>query len=108
MRLATPIGERRENWLMRGDRVNEIEEWIKLHDSRLEGIARDAELPLGVIQLAAALVLSGLDDDEINPHLSDHLLSMDGQRNPLAGAPRALEEIRALVELNRLDDSGTR
>jgi len=38
-----------------------------------------------------------LADQDIYDLLREHIVSMDGQHNPLAGAPRALEEIRVLA-----------
>jgi hypothetical protein len=77
--------------------VNNIEEWVRGHDSQLEDIAAQANLATPLVHLAAMLVLSGLQDEEIYELLSDHIVSMDGQTDPLEGAPRALEEIRSLV-----------
>ncbi len=81
-------------------------DWFELHQSHLEDVARRSGLPLSVVQLAAALVLSGLEDPEIYPHLSDHLISMDGKRNPLAGARQALAEIRTLIDVSSRGDTG--
>ena len=86
--------------------MNELDEWMDRHEARLGDIAQETGLPVGVVHLAAVLVLSGLDDDEIYPHLGDHMLSMDGKHDPLAGAARALEEIRQLVDVSSPGDPG--
>lgn len=79
--------------------MNDIEEWVQAHDAPLEAIARDTHLPSHLVHLAAALVLAGASDDDIYEHLGEHVISMDGQRSPLAGAPRAIEQIRQLAAI---------
>lgn len=77
--------------------VNDIEDWIRAHGDRLEDIARDTDLSPYLVHLAAVLILEGLADDEIYGMLGEHVISMDGQHNPLTGAPEAIEEIRLLA-----------
>jgi hypothetical protein len=77
--------------------VNSIEEWVRGHDASLENIARDTELPTSFVRLAAVLVLEGLPDHEIYDLLREQVISLDGQHNPLGGAPLALEQIRLLA-----------
>ena len=79
---------------------NDVEAWFEAHATSLEHLAHEAGLAPGLVHLAAALVLAGLDDDEVYEQLGHHVLSLDGQHDPLAGVPTALHEIRRLVAAN--------
>ena len=71
--------------------------WLEEHASSLHQLAHDAGLAVGLVDTAAALVLMGLDDDEIYDQLRARVIFPDGQQNPLAGAPHVVHEIRRLV-----------
>lgn len=77
----------------------DIEDWVRAHDAPLEAIAGATGLPSHLVHVAAALVLAGASDDHIYDHLRAHVLSADGQHSPLAGAPRALAQIRQLAAI---------
>ncbi len=77
--------------------MNEIEAWVRDHEPSLREIAEETHLPPGLVNLAAASVLVGAEDDEIFRLLSEHVVSSNGEDNPLAGAPPALTKIRRLA-----------
>jgi hypothetical protein len=77
--------------------VNDIEDWLRDHDASLEGIARETKVSEHLVHLAAMLVLEGLPDEAVYEILGEHIISMDGQHDPLAGAPLALGRIRMLA-----------
>lgn len=77
--------------------MTEIEQWIDLHDAELREVAGRRHTDADVVRLLAMFVLSGLEDEEIYEQLREVLPSPDGQRNPLAGAPAVLDDLRDLV-----------
>ena len=76
---------------------SEREAWMDQHALALDELADETDVAIELVHMAAELVLMGLFDDEIYDHLSAHVLSLDGQHNPLGGAPRVVHEIRRLV-----------
>lgn len=58
---------------------------------------RDTRLGADVVGFIALLVLTGHSDEEIYAELAGHIVSPDGQRNPLEQAPEAIEVIRGLA-----------
>jgi len=77
--------------------MSDIDDWLRAHEEELAQIARGADLESSLVHLAAVLVLAGIEDAQIYDQLHALVVSLDGQRHPLAGAPRALEEIRRLA-----------
>jgi hypothetical protein len=71
--------------------------WLDEHAQRLDAVADECGLAPGLVRLAAVLVLHGIPDDAIYDELNTHLVSLDGQHAPLAGAPHALDEIRRIA-----------
>lgn len=76
--------------------ANDLELWLKRHQGHLEQLVRDTRLGVDVVHLIALLVLTGHSDEEIYGELGAHTVSLDGQRNPLEEAPKAIEVIRGL------------
>ncbi|MDR3649179.1 MAG: hypothetical protein P4L20_08820 [Acidimicrobiales bacterium] len=77
--------------------MSDIDDWLRAHEEELADIARGTDLESPLVHLAAVLVLAGFEDTQIYDQLHALVVSLDGQRHPLAGAPRALEEIRLLA-----------
>jgi len=77
--------------------MSDIEDWLRAHEEELAQIARGTDLESALVHLTAVLVLAGIEDTQIYDQLHALVVSLDGQRHPLAGAPRALEEIRRLA-----------
>ena len=77
--------------------MNEISEWLEVNAERLAEIASETELDATVVHLIAVLVVAGLADDQIYEQLSGLVISLDGKGRLLAGAPRALGEIRRIA-----------
>jgi hypothetical protein len=77
--------------------MSDIEDWLQAHAEDLAEIARTADLASSLVHLVAVLVLAGIEDDQIHEQLHAVVVSLNGQRHPLAGAPRALEELHRLV-----------
>jgi len=77
--------------------MSDVEDWIRVHDEELAQIATTVHLEASVVHLVAVLVYAGVEDAQIFDQL-DHLLpSIDGPPHSLAGAARAVEEIRRLA-----------
>jgi hypothetical protein len=77
------------------------EAWLRDHADRLAEIAQERGLALRAVQLVAVLVLAGFSDPEIFNELGSARVSLDGPRDPLAGAPAVLDELRRLVASER-------
>lgn len=77
--------------------MNDIEAWLEQHDEALSEIAHDNSLETGLVHLSAILVLAGLDNIEVLDQLVGMAHSLNGSRDPLAGAPDAIEAVRHLV-----------
>jgi len=77
--------------------MSDIEDWLRAHEEELADIARGTDLESALVHLTAVLVLAGIEDAQIYDQLHALVVSLDGQRHPLAGAPRALEEISRLA-----------
>ena len=71
--------------------------WLDHHAGQLAQLAGEHTVDLGLVRLAAILVLAGLTDIEILHELSGHHVSSDGERDPLAGLPATLDALRAMV-----------
>jgi len=80
--------------------MSDIDDWLQAHESDLAEIARATDVASALVRLAAVLVLAGIEDAQIEDQLHG-LVSLYDQRYPLAGAPRALEEIHRLATGNR-------
>jgi len=76
--------------------MSDIDDWLRDHEDDLGQIARETDVASALVRLAAVLVLAGMDDAQIEDQLYG-LVSLHDQRYPLAGAPRALEEIHRLA-----------
>jgi len=77
--------------------MSDVADWLRAHEADLAEIAEIAEIDAGLVHLAAVLVLAGIEDAQINDQLHGLVVSLNGQRHPLAGAPRALDEIHRLA-----------
>ena len=55
--------------------------------------------------MTADFVLMGLADEEIYDHLRAHVLSSNGQHNPLDGAPHVVRELRRYVAATTEENS---
>jgi hypothetical protein len=77
--------------------MSDIEDWLEAHEGDLAQIAESADLDAGLVHLTAVLVLAGIEDAQIYDQLQGLVASLNGRRHPLAGAPRALEEIHRLA-----------
>ena len=76
--------------------MSDIDDWLHVHEGALDDIARETDVPSALVRLAAVLMLAGIEDAQIESQLHS-LVSLHDQRYPLAGAPRALEEIHRLA-----------
>ena len=76
--------------------MSDIDDWLRAHEGDLDDIARETDVASALVRLAAVLILAGIEDAQIEGQLHT-LVSLHDQRYPLAGAPRALEEIHRLA-----------
>jgi hypothetical protein len=76
--------------------MSDIDDWLRAHEGELDDIARETDVASALVRLAAVLILAGIEDAQIEGQLHS-LVSLHDQRYPLAGAPRALEEIHRLA-----------
>jgi hypothetical protein len=77
--------------------MNDVHGWIDTHTDGLREIADNHDLDLGAVEVIAILVLTGLSDEEILDTMHEQRISMDGQHDPLRGAPQAIFEVRHLA-----------
>lgn len=76
---------------------SEREAWLDQHALALDELAYETDMAIELVHMAAEFLLMGLADAEIYDQLHAHVLSLDGQHNPLAGAAPVVHEIRRLV-----------
>jgi hypothetical protein len=77
--------------------MTDVERWIHVHETELRDVADRAGARADTVRLLATLVLGGASDPEVYDALRAHVLSLDGQRNPLEGTAELLDQVRRLV-----------
>lgn len=77
--------------------MQDIQDWLTEHDGRLTDIAEATDLDPAVVRLMAALLLAGLEDEQVFKNLQSVILSVNGRRDPLRNGPEALEHVRVLT-----------
>jgi hypothetical protein len=77
--------------------MSDVRSWLDTHTDHLREIADHHDLDLGAVEVIAILVLTGSSDQEILETMHEQRISMDGQHDPLRGAPQAIFEVRHLA-----------
>jgi hypothetical protein len=75
----------------------DVHGWMRLHEIELRELAVRVDAHEDTVHFLAVLVLAGESDDEIYEGLRAMSCSLDGEQNPLAGAPELLGAVRHLV-----------
>jgi hypothetical protein len=79
--------------------VADIEHWLASHVDALERVAGEVHLDPNVVFTIAVLVLAGFEDQEVLSDLRVSLVIPNGDSDPLEAAPRAIRQVRELVEI---------
>ncbi len=81
--------------------MTETDGWLEEHDAELRDLAGRLGADPDAIRIVAGLVVAGAGDDQIYDLLRATTPVWNGQRNPLAGAPRLVAELRTMVDTRR-------
>jgi len=68
--------------------MDEIRDWLQLHDGSLSTIAERLGLEISSVRAAAALVLEGYTDDDDVEAIRTQIVAMDSQEHPVRNVPR--------------------
>jgi hypothetical protein len=77
--------------------MDEIRDWLQLHDDSLTAIAERLGLETGSVRAAAALVLEGWTDDDIVEAIRNQIVAMDSQEHPVRNVPQMVFEVRRVL-----------
>lgn len=77
--------------------MNEIQQWLELHDDALTAIAEHLDLETSSVRAAAALALEGYTDDDIVEAIRNQIVAMDAQEHPVRNVPQMVFEVRRVL-----------